>query len=196
MGDSLRNRNLIMLAYKLFNRQYPDFVSTRYQAEDIQRAVGIEKFSYEFLATQIGIEADEAGEGQGHYSFYKLLLFGFAHYASQLGLSPNAVRMMIDFFNNVDKKTKREIFDPYSITNSSLYFIISEDRRYYAIRLKDRKGKKKNISYCNGAIVKFYRHAINGINEVGDIYRDLENTEGFVTINLGLIKRNIISSLT
>jgi len=165
-----------------------------FQAKDIQKILEIPKYRYEYIATKIGIwpEIDEAdGQGQMHrYSFKNVLQFAFAHYASNLGLTPRSVREMLNYLDKLGQieTVRLGIYDPHNFEILSLHHVIDGNSRILC------------ATYTAGKAEEPGRIVLDGVDEGFPYPSEKDALElylslGFVTINITEIKRSVVKKI-
>ena len=162
-----------------------------FHAKHIQKIVGIPKYRYEYLANKMNINPDVAeGEGQGKvhkYSFRNLLQFAFVHNASGLGLTPKASREFLSHLDKIDQDPKRElsIFDPDVLADISVHYVIDKNSKYFSTSFALGDEKNRMILSESGEDYDI------PFQEATYLYYTL----GFVTINLGNLKKRILGKV-
>jgi hypothetical protein len=186
-----------------------------FQAKDIQRLIDIPKHRYEYIASKIGIKPEvEEVEKTGHvhlYSFKNLLEFAFVHTANNLGLGPKAVKELLGFLSNDIDLHEAELFNPEKITQVLLHYADSKDGKIFRLSGPDVSKQTEKSSYLGKGfdIVKEAQKRMS--NGEGDLhipglvkaYEDLmalsftklDELDGYITINLGVIKDRILKKL-
>ena len=186
-----------------------------FQAKDIQRLIDIPKHRYEYLASKIGIKPEvEEVEKTGHvhlYSFKNLLEFAFVHTANNLGLGPKAVKELLGFLSNDIDLHEAELFNPEKITQVLLHYADSKDGKIFRLSGPDVSKQTEKSSYLGEGfdIVKEAQKRMS--NRKGDLhipglikayenlmalsFLKLDEFDGYVTINLGVIKDRILKKL-
>lgn len=186
-----------------------------FQAKDIQRLIDIPKHRYEYIASKIGIKPEvEEVEKTGHvhlYSFKNLLEFAFVHTANNLGLGPKAVKELLGFLSNDIDLHEAELFNPEKITQVLLHYADSKDGKIFRLSGPDVSKQTEKSSYLGKGfdIVKEAQKRMS--NRKGDLhipglvkaYEDLmalsftklDELDGYITINLGVIKNRILKKL-
>jgi hypothetical protein len=156
-----------------------DYISKAvFQAKDIQKFANIPKHRYEYIASKIGIRPElleVEGTGRSHfYSFKNLLEFAFVHHANKLGLTPKAIKDMMQFISkNILLKTTG-IFDFTKTTDISIHYSYSEQDINKKFRL-------------SGPGADFGSNIYDGLTDL----KILKTIEGYITINLGFIKNQV-----
>ena len=186
-----------------------------FQAKDIQRLIDIPKHRYEYIASKIGIKPEvEEVEKTGHvhlYSFKNLLEFAFVHTANNLGLGPKAVKELLGFLSNDIDLHEAELFNPEKITQVLLHYADSKDGKIFRLSGPDVSKQTEKSSYLGEGfdIVKEAQKRMS--NRKGDLhipglikayenlmalsFLKLDEFDGYVTINLGVIKDRILKKL-
>lgn len=182
-----------------------------FQAKDIQEILKIPKHRYEYLASKIGISAEvEAAAGQGtvkRFSFKNLVEFAVIDRANSLGLDPKSARGFISFLNQRVRTVVKDLFSPTVQIDLQVHYINAADKKYYKISgqsvsaiekkavypvtgfeesLKISQGLK-NLRVISMQKIKEEMDAVSASNTT-----KLEDFEGSVMVNIGLIK-NIIT---
>ena len=179
-----------------------------YQAKDVQEIIGIPKHRYEYLASKIGINPDfKSADGQGtvkRYSFNNLLQFAYAHSAGGLGLSPESIRIKLSWLDEFQKKYK--IYE--SDAPLSVHFVCIDNFRYYlltgdALPIKREKSiHPMDFTRLAEAFEKI-KKGVKGGDRLVDIIKTkkiytkqgLKFSDGYLTINLGVIRARIINEI-
>lgn len=188
-----------------------------FQAKDIQKVVGLPKHRYEYIASKIGIKPDvEEVEGTGKhhlYSFKNLLEFAFVHRANKMSITPKTIKLMLDFLSN-DELKDAGFFDPKKSIKASLHFVIFDDKLYYKLsgeslqkqvtkilfpvkgfdKIFEMMGKFKSRNKDESITIPGFTDEIKKLMHLTSM--DLEDSDGYVTINLGNIKDRILKKLT
>ena len=187
-----------------------------FQAKDIQKLIDIPKHRYEYLASKIGIKPEvEEVEKTGHvhlYSFKNLLEFGFVHTANNLGLGPKAVKEMLGFLSNNIDLHEAGLFNPKKTTKASLHYADTKDGKFFKLAGQDISEQGKKGGYLGEGFDKF-REMQKRMSEKkqGDIHisgltealktltaltvAKLDELDGYITINLGIIKDRILKNI-
>ncbi|UCF91694.1 MAG: hypothetical protein JSW39_26050 [Desulfobacterales bacterium] len=173
-----------------------------FKAKDIQKLLGISKIRYEYLLKKLNIIPHRMARGQGKthlYSFGNLMSFGFAHYASELGLSSRACSEIHMYLG--DKCP--EVFD-YEMKlepDFAFSYIYLEGKTYY------RFGK---YVMCPEILEEFESGHANPAervhmylgqetflpeSEAKDLIEKLCRAEAYLNINLGVIKERFLNEL-
>ncbi len=190
-------------------------MKTQFQAKDIQQILEIPKHRYEYIASKIGIKPEiEEVEKTGHvhlYSFKNLLEFAIVNTANNIGIGPKAVKDILIFLSNTFDLQEAELFNPEKTIAASLHYIDNKDGKVFklsgsSISEQGRKatylGKgfdvvketQKRMSKNEGdvtipGLVKAYE------NLMGVSLMSLENSDGYITINIGVIKDRILKKI-
>lgn len=194
----------------------------QFQAKDIQRILKITKIRYEYLTSKIdikpGVEEVE-GTGKAHlYSFKNLLQIAVAHNANKMGLSLRLVKKLLINLENYNDEVESGIFDHRKDTNLKIYvayhgefpiiYIVGGGWRYYADitgKLRELEEESEKLSGKNYEAFKehqgFYIDVLTDIASVVENFPPdpkvfkiwLDVSDGYVTINLGNIKKRIIA---
>jgi DNA-binding transcriptional MerR regulator len=159
------------------------------------------------------------------YSFENLLQFAIAHNANKLGLPLRTVKKLFDYLENYDDEVQSELFVSGIDTNVSIYcayygdfhiiFIKGNLMRYYhAAHIKIRELKGPLESLTGEDLKEHKQYFIKTFRAIGrpnlDVVFDkgrgfisdikkldefLDASDGYITINLGVIKNSINSQL-
>lgn len=179
----------------------------KFRAKDIQKLIDIPKHRYEYLASKIGIppEVEEVdGSGRSHiYSFKNLLQFAFVHHANMLGLTPRAAREMLTWIEKFEKVKKYGIFDPNETFRFSLHYvggpwtifipIVESDPFDFSIRTAELPPPKMYPEWWELREGEDEHPGI--IYELDNLKGWLKEINGYVTINLGSIKKRMLDQL-
>jgi DNA-binding transcriptional MerR regulator len=159
------------------------------------------------------------------YSFKNLLQFAIAHNANKLGLPLRTVKKLFDHLENYDDEVQSELFVSGIDTNVSIYcayygdfhiiFIKGNVMRYYhaaPIKIRELKGPlesltgedlkehKQNFIKAFSAIGRPNLDVVfdtdrGSISDIKKLNEFLDASDGYITINLGMIKNSINSQL-
>lgn len=177
-------------------------MKSEFTAKDIQEMLGIPKHRYEYVASKIGIEPDEPGEGRGHshiYSFKNALEFAFAHHASVRGLSPEACRNMLRGFRAYDQP-ETPIYEDRIKIDFWFYFVRIKGSDYFAVSgtyhnsqnmFLDVYGRK----YWKGTLARIEKtiSELGGAKKIKNAREKwLSSAETYTVINLGTIKKRVM----
>jgi len=179
-----------------------------FQAKNIQELIGIPKHRYEYIASKMGIIPEiEEVENTGHvhlYSFKNLLEFAFVHTANQLGLGPKAVKEMLGFLSNNIELHEMGLFDPKKTTHVLLHYADCKDGKFF--KLSGQKGEyfgegfDKVEEMLKEISKKKTKINIPGLtDELKNLMAlsgaELDDFDGYVTLNLGVIKDRILREI-
>ena len=184
-----------------------------FQAKHIQKIVNIPKHRYEYIASKIGItpEIEEVEKtGQGHrYSFKNLLQFAIVHRANSQGITPKAVKEMLDFLSNNIELQQIGLFYPEKTIKASLHYADVEGGRIFKLTGPDVENKKgfflgegfdkvrkmlKEMEKKSDKIhIPRLTEEIKNLMDVSS--KDLDDIDGYITINLGVIKDRVLEKL-
>ena len=190
-------------------------MKNQFQAKDIQGLIEIPKHRYEYIASKIGIKPEiEEVEKTGHthlYSFKNLLEFAIVNTANNLGIGPRAVKEMLNFLSkNIDLKDA-ELFNPEKKIKASLHYADYKDGKFFKLSGSSISEQGKKGGYMGKGFDKVREVIKRMSNNEGDIdvpgfgeehknltellAMNLEDLDGFITINLGVIKSNILKKI-
>lgn len=199
-------------------------MKTDFQAKNIQEIFNVSKSRYEYITSKIGItpgSVEVEGTGRSHlYSFKNLIQFGVAHTASKLGLNPRTVKALLNFFSNSIELEKIGLFNPEIAVRVSIRCLEVDDKKFFYLSgqsVPEQFQNKKYLSedflkienlgenfltafkhFKNGQEVKPRKENIDpGIKLALKIIRikDLEDSDGYITINLGKIKDRVLETI-
>ena len=173
------------------------------EARHIQEALRISKIRYEYLKSkmQISPEINEVeGTGRAHrYSFRNVMQFALADRANALGLSPKTTKDMLYFIERNPEVSDLGLFDPDKKNNLSIHYGIYEGKRFFKVTPTKQEG------FYTGEGFEAFLIALKEKNDWGTIKQafnlmknkkfELSECEGFVTLNIGVIKDQIIKKL-
>jgi hypothetical protein len=186
-----------------------------FQAKDIQRLIDIPKHRYEYIASKIGIKPEvEEVEKTGHvhlYSFKNLLEFAFVHTANNLGLGPKAVKELLGFLSNNIDLHEAGLFNPKKTTKASVHYADSKDGKLFKLSGPDISEQGKKGGYLGKGFDKVKEAQKRMSNGEGEIhipglikayenltalsFLKLDDFDGYITINLGIIKDRILKNI-
>jgi len=183
-----------------------------FQAKDIQRIIGIKKYRYEYLASKIGIKPEiEEVEKTGHthlYSFKNLFEFGIVNVANNLGVGPKASREILNFLSHNPDLEHAGLFDPKKKIEVSIHYADTTDGKFSklsgaSLSKQGRKGgwigegfdviRKAGAERKAGGVSPELMKAYANIALLATT--ELDELPGHITVNLGVIKNNILSKL-
>ena len=179
-----------------------------FKAKDIRRIIGISKIRYEYLGLKrIGIKPgieEVRGTGRMHgWDFKNLLQFGYADNANKLGLSPPSVVDLLSWLDELDRK--HDIYNTRIPETLSVHYVNLDGFRYFLITGKGlQKGENTKAIYP-GSFERLKKaledkdknDPVTKLIESKAIYKDegLASADGYVTINIGAIKKRILERL-
>ncbi len=186
-----------------------------FQAKDIQRLIDIPKHRYEYLASKIGIKPEiEEVEKTGHvhlYSFKNLLEFAIVNTANNLGIGPKAVKEILRFLSNNMELREAELFNIEKKIDASLHYTDSKDGKYFKLTGSSISAQGQKAGYFGKGFDKIKEVLKRMSNNEGDIdvpgffeehinltvllVMNLGDFDGYITINLGVIKSNLLKKL-
>ena len=186
-----------------------------FQAKDIQEVVGLPKHRYEYIASKIGITPDVEeveGTGKSHlYSFKNLLQFAIVHRANKLSITPKTAKLMLNFLSENLALESAGLFNSKKSIKVSLHCVFFNDKMYFkisgpSIQKQDVKAifpakgfdkifemLEKMRSRAGEITIPGLTDEIKKLTHLAGI--DLEDSDGYVTINLGNIKDRILKKL-
>lgn len=172
-----------------------------FQAKDIQNAVGIPKYRYEYLATKIGIKPDideVEGTGKSHrYNFKNVVQFAVAHHAGKLGMTPNSIRDLLSYMKESKDPELENLYDPNDHLPISIFVFDDPKKGKYYIPTYNLGESIHDLNLDLDGIEK------NKLNHFNDAYKnlmsmlnkELAKVNGAILINIGKIKANILEKL-
>jgi len=188
-----------------------------FQAKDIQKVVGLPKHRYEYIASKLGITPDVEeveGTGRSHlYSFKNLLQFAFVHRANKMSITPKTTKRMLGFLSINPELKSIGLFDPKKSTKVSLHCVVFADKMYFKISGESTskqdaksffpvKGFERTFELLEKmkGIAEGETVTIPGVtDEIKETMQltgmNLEDSDGYITINLGSIKDRILKKI-
>ena len=186
-----------------------------FQAKDIQNVVDLPKHRYEYIASKIGITPDVKeveGTGKSHlYSFKNLLQFAIVHRANKLSITPKTAKRMLKFLSDNFALKSAGLFDSGKSIKASLHCVFYNDKMYFKISGPSIQKQDAKAIFPAKGFDKIFEMLDKMRNMDGDItipgitdeiYKmthlagiNLEDSDGYITINLGNIKDRILNNL-
>ncbi|MFH0997033.1 MAG: hypothetical protein V1844_16285 [Pseudomonadota bacterium] len=171
-----------------------------YRAKTIQEILQIPKFRYDYLMMKIRIDPDiEKVSGTGRtnlFSFAKLLEFGIASSAIDIGMNPEVIRSSLVQIRDDDNREGWQLFNPDSeIKQVSFHYAINRGIAFYTYSgIRRNKSAAYTIELPTGGSADAqFAHRVAMVDKATAI--GLEKAFGYLTLNLSEIKQFIISKL-
>ncbi len=172
-----------------------------FQAKNIQEIFNASKSRYEYITSKIGItpENEEVeGTGRSHlYSFKNLIQFGVAHTASKLGLNPRTVKALLNFLSKSIELEGIGLFNPEIAIELSIHCIEKEGTKFFELTGQSAPEQLKEGGFLTEDYLNVWQYfsAAPKSKAFGFVFLHLGNVDGYITINLGTIKKNILHKI-